>query len=595
MTTLFMQSGVALVLALVLTWLWRARRVDYLRWISASWWSFVTFTGASGIAFLFALRRQPSYLWDLATFTSQTTVVLHAVFMVAGVRVFLRRTPPTASKVWLGVIAAVAFGIASVLLPADGPAGAPSRQFIRGTLPGFIISITYVSLIPSLWRARRAGAYGTQLLVAALGFSTFVSSAQALASTAALLNLPGALLWPPWYPMAVLSQAMFALAWSGMMLEAEQGDRVEAAERANRADRMLREALDASDDLIGVVDQMERLVLCNDRMAATITEVTGVKVTPFMPYPRPGRTEGERKQFLSTIQRALRGERVHERSEVFTTTGRRILLDRHIVPIREAGAVTGAFVVARDVTDDEALRREAERAMRIEAMARMAGGLAHDFNNILTVVQTNLQLLTEAGEHDAESMDIIMETAGALDRANVLTRRLLGVARDPPTVAARVDAAALLRDSARFLQHAIGEEVVLDLSVPTSEAFVTIDPGRLEQVLLNLSLNARDAMPTGGNLRIRVRHERLDAGTDPTRTVPPGEYVSIAVTDEGSGMDDDTLRRAGDPFFTTKPGSVGSGLGLATCRAILTEAKGTLLIQSKPDVGTTVTLLLPST
>ena len=290
---------------------------------------------------------------------------------------------------------------------------------------------------------------------------------------------------------------------------------------------------------------------------------------------------------------ALGGARVTERVPVFDPAGRMRMLDRRIVPIREGGQVVGAFVVARDVTQDDALRGEAERAMRVEALARMAGGLAHDFNNILTVVQTNLQLIAESSAHDEETSEMLMESATALERANQLTRQLLGIARERPGERARVDVGALVRGLERFLQRAIGDEITLALSVPEAEAPVAIDAGRLEQVLLNLALNARDAMPRGGVLHIRVHLERLEEQERVNVARPTGAYIVVSVVDEGVGMDADTLQRAGEPFFSTKHTTVGSGLGLATCRAIIEEADGFLRLSSMAGEGTTVAIWLP--
>lgn len=590
--SLSLEAGIAIMVALVLNWQSVARHSQYLRWAALSWWMLAAHLSATGLALRYAVNRPVTLFWDVTTVVALASAGLHALFLIISARALQQRTPPQRRVIWLVSVACVLYGLVGAWYPEAGLAGRPARQLLRVSFPALGLAVAYLSLVPSLWRSARPGEPGARLLLSALTANAALFAAQGGLALAATLGLAGLPDLASLYPVAVLAQAMFGVGWTGVILETEQRTREAAAYRADRADKMLRDALDASDDVMGVVDQMERLVLFNTRMSRVVEDVTGAPPVPMMPYPRPRRPEHAGMQFVSSIQRALRGERVTERSEILTMAGRRLVLDRHIVPIREAGVVTGAFVVARDVTDDEALRREAERSMRIEAMARMAGGLAHDFNNILTVVQTNLQLLSESGEHDAESMDIIMETAAALDRANQLTRRLLSVARERPAAPARVDVGALLRDFSRFLQHAIGEEVVLSLDLPSDEAPVFIDPGRLEQVLLNLALNGRDAMPRGGGLCIRVIREHLPASEAGAHAKLPGDTVSISVADEGIGMDDETLRRAGDPFFTTKHTTVGSGLGLATCRAIITEAGGTLDIASAPDQGTTVTIRL---
>ena len=587
------QTSIAVVVAGVLAVLWQARRVAYLAWGSATWWLLSVYFAASGFAFEFVVRQIDSPGRDAATFLTQFGAVAHGLLLIITVRALLHLGFPRRRAVWSGLAVALLAGALSTWLPATQTPLSPERILLRNTLPGMAFVVSYAYALYELWHGLKPRSVGAHLLTAALGINVIVIGAQVVASLMLLAKQPFEMSSTFWYPLTTVTQAIFGLGWVVLLLETEGADRAAAEEQLARANRMLLAAIEASDDLIGVVDAQGRLVLCNSRMASTIQAVTGKKVATPMEYPRPGQTEDERQSFFATIERALGGERVQARNELRTQSGQRLVLDRRIVPIRENNAVTGAFVMARDVTSAEALREEAERAMRIEAMARMAGGLAHDFNNILTVVQTNLQLIAEDRDHDDEVMDILTETGAALNRANVLTRRLLGVARDRPALVARTDLSALLRDFTRFMQHAVGDEIRLVMQIPAVPAVVMIDAGRLEQVLLNLALNARDAMPRGGTLRVTLRDETIDDDRAARYLATPGRYITITVEDEGSGMDEATLKRAGDPFFSTKPGGAGSGLGLATCRALVSEARGTLAIESVPAKGTTVTVLLP--
>ena len=594
LTNLLLQGGIAVVVAGVLTWLWRVRGTPYLRWIGASWWFAALYVGGSAVAFGFSTRGTPSTLWQAATFASQAGAVLHALLLVAGVRMLLGGDAPRRRVLLAAIAVALLHAAVAAWLPAAGADGAPLRRMLRTFAPYLLLTVAYLAVVPGLWRSRRKGEeYGTTLLISALVINAVAFGTQTLGTLLRVVSLTVQFDASALYPLTVVGQAVFGLAWTGVLLEYEQRRHRESADRANRADKLLREALDASDDLIAIVDTQERLVQCNARMARIAESVTGTPMQPLMPYPNPGRTPEERARFIATIRRALGGERVTERVPVFTPAGGSMILDRRIVPIHEGDRVVGAFVVARDVTQAEALRSEAERSMRVEALARMAGGLAHDFNNILTVVQTNLQLIAESSPHDGETSDMLMESAAALDRANQLTRQLLGIARERPGESTRIDVGALLQGLERFLQRAIGDEITLTVALPDGEAPVTIDAGRLEQVLLNLALNARDAMPRGGALRVGVRAESLAALAATEGSLPAGPYIVVTVTDEGVGMDAETLQRAGDPFFTTKHATVGSGLGLATCRAIIEEADGALLLSSVPGAGTTARIWLP--
>ncbi|MDX2010630.1 MAG: PAS domain S-box protein [Myxococcaceae bacterium] len=250
-------------------------------------------------------------------------------------------------------------------------------------------------------------------------------------------------------------------------------------------------------------------------------------------------------------------------------------------------------------------RAEAERAQleerlrhaeRLEVVGRFAGGIAHDFNNLLTVVDANLDLLRlelrDAGLRGAEqpSLQLVEEVAGASGRAQALVKQLLAFSRKQPTLPQRVVVGDLVRRAERLLRRVIGDEVTLKVEVDDEDAAVLADPAQLEQVLMNLAVNARDAMlepgvgrPRGGHLHIRVDR---DAGS-------PG-HVRLVVADNGGGMSPEVQARAFEPFFTTKALGKGTGLGLSTVHGLVEQAGGVTRIESAPGAGTRVTVVLPA-
>jgi PAS domain S-box-containing protein len=264
-------------------------------------------------------------------------------------------------------------------------------------------------------------------------------------------------------------------------------------------------------------------------------------------------------------------------------------------------AVGGIVVNARDVTERnearEALRftqQQFLQAQKMEAVGRLAGGVAHDFNNLLTVVRGNAELLLLDMAPDDPRRADVEEIHGAADRAAALTRQLLAFSRRQvlqPRVLAPTDVVAGVE---RILRRLIGEDVELVTRLEPDVRPVRADRGQLEQVVLNLAVNARDAMPAGGRLTVEMKNARL--GAELKRAYPyvvPGEYVLLCVSDTGHGMDADTVEHAFEPFFTTRGGGGGTGLGLSTVYGIVKQSGGYIWIDSAAGDGTTVRIYLP--
>ncbi len=264
-------------------------------------------------------------------------------------------------------------------------------------------------------------------------------------------------------------------------------------------------------------------------------------------------------------------------------------------------SIRALVVNYRDVTDrkraEEALRLADERlraAQRMEAVGRLAAGIAHDFNNLLTAILGSTDLLLEGLPADHAAREDALESRQAALRAADLTRQLLAFSRQQVLAPRTLDLNAVVRDVERLLRRLIGEDVKLRTVLAANLAPVRADPTQLEQVLVNLAVNARDAMPRGGTLTIETANVALDdAYVADQPVVAAGDYAMIAISDTGTGMDAATRARVFEPFFTTKQRGKGTGLGLATVYGIVKQSGGYIWVYSELGVGTTFKVYLP--
>jgi PAS domain S-box-containing protein len=296
-----------------------------------------------------------------------------------------------------------------------------------------------------------------------------------------------------------------------------------------------------------------------------------------------------------------------------TKDGRRLKVEsRWAAHYDERGALAGLLEVNRDITSRLQLETEAERerlqnqlhqAQRLESLGQLAGGIAHDFNNLLAViinyaafVADDLDAPAIADERRQAMREDIEQVGLAAEKAAHLTHQLLAFARREVVQPEVVDVNDVVGDVEQLLRRTLGEHVELHSSLAEGLRAVLADPGQLEQILVNLAVNARDAMPDGGVLRIDTANMDIDEEYAASRPeLSPGPHVRLRVSDTGTGMPPETAQRAFDPFFTTKPPGQGTGLGLATVYGIIQQAGGRAQIYSEPGVGTTITVLLPST
>jgi len=262
------------------------------------------------------------------------------------------------------------------------------------------------------------------------------------------------------------------------------------------------------------------------------------------------------------------------------------------VPER-AGEARRVAVTARDVTEGRRLEEQLRQAQKMEAVGQLTGGVAHDFNNLLTVVIGNLDVM-ELGLTDERLIRLLAAARRGAERAATLTHRLLAFSRKQPLAPQPVDLNKLVGGMSELLRRSLGETVTMDTSLAGDLWQTSADANQIENALLNLALNARDAMPSGGKLTIGTGNVTLDAAyTTRYPEVADGDYVLLTVTDTGVGMSAETLTKAFEPFFTTKDIGNGSGLGLSMVYGFARQSGGHAAIKSAPGHGTTVEIYLP--
>ena len=259
------------------------------------------------------------------------------------------------------------------------------------------------------------------------------------------------------------------------------------------------------------------------------------------------------------------------------------------------GNPVGVGTIGTDITEQRLAEHRLRQAQRIEALGQLTGGIAHDFNNLLSVILGNLRLLHEETAGQPEVQDLVEEALDATKAGAELTSRLLAFGRGQTLRPQMTDLRALVPDMSRMLERTLGEGITIRLELASDLWHAEIDRNQLRTSLLNIAINARDAMPDGGELVISAHNASLDENDVQSRPeVSPGRYVVLSVRDCGEGMPPDVLRKAIQPFFTTKEPGQGSGLGLSMVYGFVKQSKGNMELVSKVGQGTTVSLLFPA-
>jgi PAS domain S-box-containing protein len=321
---------------------------------------------------------------------------------------------------------------------------------------------------------------------------------------------------------------------------------------------------------------------------STLKEVVG---KPFWDTPWFNRTPGMPEAVREAVAAAAKGQAMRREIFVNLPTGWR-WFDFAMRPMRDdAGEVVAIVPEAVETTERHKAEDALRQSQKLEAMGQLTGGVAHDFNNLLTPIVGGLDMLSRrrlGGERERRLIEGALQSA---ERAKTLVQRLLAFSRRQPLQAVAVDIGKLVRGMADLITSTTGPQIKVVVEASDDPPAAKADPNQLEMAILNLAVNARDAMPEGGTLRISASQETIDA-PDKSK-LPPGRHVRLSVADTGLGMDELTLRRAVEPFFSTKGVGKGTGLGLSMVHGLAAQLGGALFLSSKVGVGTNVELWLP--
>jgi len=352
--------------------------------------------------------------------------------------------------------------------------------------------------------------------------------------------------------------------------------------------------IDSSDDAI-IGKNLDGTIISWNKGAERIygyapEEVIGKHISLLAPGDRPD-------EIQEILQKIARGESTeHFESVRVTKDGRQLDVSISVSPLRDAkGEIIGASAIARDITAQKRAENQLHQSQKMEAIGRLAGGVAHDFNNILGIINACTEFLRDRLDPIAEPSRYVENITKTVERGSALTRQLLAFSRTPAIQPCVLDLNERLKDISRLLRPLMGDDVEVLIVSRSPSAVVEADPGQLDQILVNLAVNARDAMPRGGKFILETRAEKFDeAFAEQHQAMAAGKYVLLAVSDTGSGMDEATVSRIFEPFFTTKEVGKGTGLGLSTVYGIVKQSAGHILVYSEPGHGTTFKIYLPS-
>ena len=376
-------------------------------------------------------------------------------------------------------------------------------------------------------------------------------------------------------------------------------ERRKAATNVDRLNADLREALDwqqqifeGSRDAVFLSDEAGRFVAVN--LAAT--ELTGFTREELLRMSIPDlHEEPDLAAFRAFNRRIMDGERILSAAPIRRKDGRKVAAEFNNSRIL-IGEKRFMHTAARDTTERLRLEEQFRQAQKMEAVGQLAGGVAHDFNNLLTVISGNSDLLLSEMPADDPKRAALADIHAAGERAAGLTRQLLAFSRKQILEPKLVDVHEVVTGIEKMLRRLIGEDVDLLTDLAADPSWVKVDPGQLEQVVMNLAVNARDAMPRGGRLTIRTRNIDPKEAVDLEETAGklPRLRVALSISDTGSGISPEIKAHLFEPFFTTKAVGKGSGLGLATVYGIVKQSGGDITVESELGKGATFTVVLPS-
>jgi len=384
------------------------------------------------------------------------------------------------------------------------------------------------------------------------------------------------------------------IAW----LVVARASRRRAVARLRASEANLRRITDSIHDGLISTDAASRITLMNP-MAERLTgwtqaEALGQPLSSVLPLRHP-----ETGQALpDAVVAVLHDTKGHglERARLDDRHGTKRLLAFSLAPVRgEGGGIAGAVLAFHDITELRRLEEQFRQSQKMESIGLLAGGIAHDFNNLLQVIYGNLHFLADGRSTAGESAACHREIEAAAQRASDLTRQLLAFSRRQKLAPQKLDLALLTGTMLKMVRRILGANIEIVFAAEPGRFLVEADPSQLEQVVLNLCVNARDAMPDGGRLELTLSHASFSiSDMQQMPWIQPGRYVQLSVSDNGAGMDRETQARIFEPFFTTKPDGHGTGLGLAVVQGIVQQHEGLINVYSEPGAGTTFRVYLPA-
>ena len=363
-----------------------------------------------------------------------------------------------------------------------------------------------------------------------------------------------------------------------------------AEDRLRESEQRYRSLFDHHPDAVYSFDTEGRFVsanaACEGLSGYRIDELIG---SSFIPLIVPE----DRQRALDQFRVTLSGRATSYEESIIHKSGRRIEIATTKLPIVVGGQVVGVYGIAKDLTARRELEARLRQAQKMEAVGRLAAGIAHDFNNLLTIIQSCASMLAEELPPATQLRADAEEILNASRRAGELTQQLLAFSRRQILQPRRLDVNRQIASFATTLRRIVGSHITIETVLAPDAWPVFADPGPLERVLMNLGVNARDAMPNGGTLRVRTENVVLDYVAAESAGVAPGAYVRVIVEDTGIGIDPSIMPNIFEPFVTTKPPGLGTGLGLATVYGIVEQTGGAIRVASTPGKGTQFSVFLP--